>query len=93
MSSSACRSTAKKTSAGVNCFTPRPPPRGLASDCEFGGIMKKLTIASIVAFAVVAGGAIIFTLPYDEPAKADTGARIDVSQMMMNVKGLPRCPL
>lgn len=51
--------------------------------------MKKLTIAMIVAFAVVAGGAIIFTPPYDEPAKADTGARIDVSQMMMNAKGLP----
>ena len=50
--------------------------------------MKKLTIAMIVAFAV-AGGAIIFTPPYDQPAKADTGARIDVSQMMMNAKGLP----
>ena len=47
--------------------------------------MKKRTIALIVAFAV-AGGAVIFFRPYDQPAKAEVRAGINPSQMMANAK-------
>ena len=50
--------------------------------------MKKLTIALIVAFAVVAG-TVVFSPLYDRPAKADAGAGIDISQIMTNAKDLP----
>jgi hypothetical protein len=50
--------------------------------------MKKLGIAVMVAFAIV-GGALAFTTLSDQPAKANAGARMDLSQIMANAKNLP----
>ena len=48
----------------------------------------KIIVALMVALAVVAG-AVSFIALYDQPAKANAGARIDPSRMMMNAKDLP----
>ena len=47
--------------------------------------MTKSIFALIVAFAV-GGGAVIFSRPYDQPAKAAVEAGINPSQMMANAK-------
>ena len=50
--------------------------------------MKKLIFTLIVTTAVV-GGAVAFTTPYNEPAKADAAAGIDPSAIMSHVVSLP----
>ena len=50
--------------------------------------MKKLIFTLIVTAAVV-GGAVAFTTPYNEPAKANAAAGIDPSSLMSHAVNLP----
>jgi hypothetical protein len=50
--------------------------------------MKQAILLLIVAFAV-GGGAVVFTTLSRQPAKADSGVRVDPSQIMTDAKDLP----
>ena len=61
---------------------------GLFSHRKLEGSMHKLGVLMMVAFAIV-GGALAITTLYDQPAKANARARMDLSQMMTSAKNLP----
>jgi len=50
--------------------------------------MKKFILALIVTAAVI-GGAVAFTSPYDEPAKANASAGLDPLSIMSRAASLP----
>jgi hypothetical protein len=50
--------------------------------------MNKLNISLIVSF-VVASGAVALTTLHDRPARAETTAQIDASEIMVSAKDLP----
>jgi len=50
--------------------------------------MQKITIAMMIALAVV-GGALALTTLYGQPAKATAAVRMDLSQLMIGAKNLP----
>jgi hypothetical protein len=50
--------------------------------------MHKLGVAVMIALAVT-GGALASTTLYEQPARANARARIDLSQITMSAKNLP----
>ena len=50
--------------------------------------MNKLGVAVMVALAVI-GSALVLTTLYDQPAKANAGVRINLSQITASTKNLP----